>query len=123
MQNFFVHYTAMDQLKRLIGKGGDTFIRHVLKLLQTHPDLPHEQDKLISMIVAMMYLSYRDYSLFFSGLDQFVHCNRTFMVEFMLASLNAGNDSKDQRAAVYNFVGILLNSHRFHVLLQTMQQE
>lgn len=32
----------MDQLKRLIGKGGDSFIKHVLKLLQAHPDLPHE---------------------------------------------------------------------------------
>ena len=62
MQYIFIHYTAMDQLKRLIGKGGDSFIKHVLKLIQVHPDLPHEQEKLLNMIVAMMYLSYCNYS-------------------------------------------------------------
>lgn len=75
------------------------------------------------MIVAMMYLSYCNYNQFFAELEQFIHRNTTFMVEFLLASLNVGDDGKEQRAAVYNFVGILLNGCRFHILLQTMLQQ
>ena len=43
------------------------------------------------------------------------------MVEFRLASLDVGDDSKDQRTAVYNFVGLLLNTNRLHILLQAMK--
>lgn len=39
------------------------------------------------------------------------------MVEFLLASPDAEDNGKDQKTTVYNFVGILLNANRLHILL------